>query len=142
MTRTPDDARYRPMPGDTRRTQDEALTVTRATDWAVEVSGQTPNSPGFPAKDAVMSVRAWAALVYDGTVWTPKVRTAHDARFDPLPGDTWRYGDVTCTVTARDGDYVDVAAVGQHTGASLTHADRWSVTFWSSGPDADTWTAG
>lgn len=72
--RTEDDARHRPRRGDTRSSLVEVLTVVRAADWAVEVTRDEPGfNPysGFPSKDKVMSVDAWAALTYTGTTWAP-----------------------------------------------------------------------
>lgn len=137
MTRTADDARYRPRPGDTRQylwpsTPCTRCTVTRATDWAVEFRTDLDDVL------FVVSLGDWSLRApYDNTVWTPKQRTAEDARFDPLPGDTKRVvlspSEVAyARVVTRDGDSVEVQ-VG-------TSVGDWSLDFWAGGGLGDVWT--
>ena len=141
MTRTPDDARYRPRPGDTRTLGSTARVVTRANDWAVEA--EIPDARDPAATRIVLAMGDWSSGPA-AFVWTPKVRTAEDARLDPLPGDTLAVGPVHVRVVSRDGDKVTVTAVdGMLTepapGGGWVAKDEWSVALWS---DLNLWTRG
>lgn len=138
MTRTAEDARYRPRPGDTRQRADgDTRTVTRATDWAVE--HWCTNDRHFRPEDTltVESIDDWAEGGEWGRVYVPKQRTAEDARFDPQPGDTKRVvlspSEVAyARVVARDGDNVEVQVD--------TSVGDWSLDFWAGGGWGDVWT--
>lgn len=128
--RSEDDARYRPMPGDTRQRADgrHTRTVTRATDWAVESHVATDRRPEDSLR--IESIAEWAAGGEWGYTYAPKVRTAEDARLDPLPGDTKHFRaaadeTVVCHVVARDGDTLTVRVD--------TSEDDWPLSFWSGG---------
>lgn len=138
MTRTADDARYRPRPGDTRtdpsRYNPERV-VTRVCEWAVE-----HNNAFLDGDLEVESLEEWSRSAYRsdaGVTWTPKARTAEDARFDPLPGDTRRVvlspSEVAyARVVTRDGDSVEVQVD--------TSVGGWSLDFWAGGGLGDVWT--
>lgn len=122
--RTAEDARFRPVPGDTRRRADgrHTRTVTRATGWAVESHNATARWPEDTLR--VESIADWALGGEWGYTYAPKVRTAEDAQYDPLPGDTLQVDGRTIEVVARSRDGMLTVRVGEST-------DRWAVSVWA-----------